>query len=117
MKTLKEPQEPFCPPFPLPLSPLSRRPRVAFCAFNQQLFLSSRDLMRVFFVPTLSLSLAKQPKREPETTFFGSKSTKSASFLHQNGGKKDLSCFFIFFVSTDPTAGIRIKKIRKNCDI
>jgi len=40
MKTLKEPQEPFCPPFPLPLSPLSRRPRVAFCAFNQQLFLS-----------------------------------------------------------------------------
>ena len=28
MKTLKEPQEPFCPPFPLPLSPLSRR-RVA----------------------------------------------------------------------------------------
>ena len=115
MKTLKEPQEPLCPPFPLPLSPLSRRPRVAFCAFNQQLFLSSRDLMRVFFVPTLSLSLAKQPKREPETTFFGSKSTKSASFLHQNGGKKDLSlCFFIFVVSTDPTAGIRIKKIRKN---
>ena len=117
MKTLKEPQEPFCPPFPLPLSPLSRRPRVAFCAFNQQLFLSFFErfddecfLSRL----SLSLSLAKQPKREPETTFFGSKSTKSASFLHQNGGKKDLSCFFIFVVSTDPTAGIRIKKIRKN---
>lgn len=87
MKTLKEPQEPFCPPFPLPLSPLSRRRRVAFCAFNQQLFLSSRDLMSVFCPDSLSLSLAKQPKREPETNFFGSKSTKSASFLHQNGGK------------------------------
>ena len=96
MKTLKEPQEPFCPPFPLPLSPLSRRRRVAFCAFNQQLFLSSRDLMSVFCPDSLSLSLSKQPKREPETNFFGSKSTKSASFLHQNGGKKDLSlCFFI----------------------
>ena len=122
MKTLKEPQEPFCPPFPLPLSPLSRRrPRVAFCAFNQQLFLSFFERFdESVFCPdslSLSLSLAKQPKREPETTFFGSKSTKSASFLHQNGGKKDLSCFFIFFVSTDPTAGIRIKKIRKNCDI
>lgn len=94
MKTLKEPQEPFCPPFPLPLSPLSRRRHVAFCAFSQQLFLSSRDLS--VFCPD-SLSLAKQPKREPaETHFFGSKSTKSASFLHQNGGKKDLSlCFFI----------------------
>ena len=105
MKTLKEPQEPFCPPFPLPLSPLSRRPRVAFCAFNQQLFLSffERFDESVFCPDSLSLSLAKQPKREPETTFFGSKSTKSASFLHQNGGKKDLSCFFIFFVSTDPT--------------
>jgi len=116
MKTLKEPQEPFCPPFPLPLSPLSRRrPRVAFCAFNQQLFLSffERFDESVFCPDSLSLSLAKQPKREPETTFFGSKSTKSASFLHQNGGKKDLSCFFIFVVSTDPTAGIRIKKIRK----
>ena len=109
MKTLKEPQEPFCPPFPLP-----RRRRVAFCAFNQQLFLSSRDLMRVFFVPILSLSLAKQPKREPETTFFGSKSTKSASFLHQNGGKKDLSlCFFIFVVSTDPTAHLDKKDTQK----
>ena len=92
MKTLKEPQEPFCPPFPLPLSPLSRRrPRVAFCAFNQQLFLS---FFERFDDECLSLS-AKQPKREPET-FFGSKSTKSASFLHQNGGKKDLSCFSFF---------------------
>ena len=58
MKTLKEPQEPFCPPFPLPLSPLSRRRRVAFCAFNQQLFLSSRDLMSVFCPDSLSLSLS-----------------------------------------------------------
>jgi len=56
----------------------------------------------VFCPDSLSLSLAKQPKREPETTFFGSKSTKSASFLHQNGGKKDLSCFFIFFCEHRP---------------
>ena len=112
MKTLKEPQEPFCPPFPLPLSPLSRRrPRVAFCAFNQQLFLSffERFDESVFCPDSLSLSLAKQPKREPETTFFGSKSTKSASFLHQNGVERSL-VVFSFFVSTDPTAGIRITK-------
>ena len=120
MKTLKEPQEPFCPPFPLPLSPLSRRrPRVAFCAFNQQLFLSffERFDESVFCPDSLSLSLAKQPKREPETTFFGSKSTKSASFLHQNGGKKDLSlCFFIFFCEhrlTDPTAHLDKKDTQK----
>lgn len=95
MKTLKEPQEPFCPPFPLPLSPLSRRPRVAFCAFNQQLFLSffERFDESVFCPDSLSLSLAKQPKREPETTFFGSKSTKSASFLHQNGVERSLVFF------------------------
>ena len=121
MKTLKEPQEPFCPPFPLPLSPLSRRPRVAFCAFNQQLFLSSRDLMSVFCPDSLSLSLAKQPKREPaETHFFGSKSTKSASFLHQNfGGKISRACFFIFVRSGTPRqlASERIKKIRQNRDI
>ena len=128
MKTLKEPQEPFCPPFPLPLSPLSRRPRVAFCAFNQQLcFLSSRDLMSVFCPDSLSLSFslslslsAKQPKREPETTFFGSKSTKSASFLHQNfGGKISRACFFIFVRSGTPRqlASERIKKIRQNRDI
>ena len=122
MKTLKEPQEPFCPPFPLPLSPLSRRRRVAFCAFNQQLcFLSSRDLMSVFCPDSLSLSLAKQPKREPaETHFFGSKSTKSASFLHQNfGGKISRACFFIFVRSGTPRqlASERIKKIRQNRDI
>ena len=63
MKTLKEPQEPFCPPFPLPLSPLSRRRRVAFCAFNQQLFLSSRDLMSVFCPDSLSLSCKTTKKR------------------------------------------------------
>ena len=94
MKTLKEPR-PFCPPFLLPLSPLSRRRHVAFCAFNQQLFLSSRDLS-VFCPDSLSLFLAKQPKREPETNFFGSKSTKSASFLPSTKKVKDLSCFFIF---------------------
>lgn len=95
MKTLKEPQEPFCPPFPLPLSPLSRRRHVAFCAFNQQLFLSSRDLS--VFCPD-SLSLAKQPKREPETNFFGSKSTKSASFLPSTKKVKDLSIVFFHFL-------------------
>ena len=71
MKTLKEPQEPFCPPFPLPLSPLSRRRRVAFCAFNQQLFLSSRDLMSVFCPDSLSLSLLKNNQKEsPQRLIF-----------------------------------------------
>ena len=60
MKTLKEPQEPFCPPF---LLPLSRRRHVAFCAFNQQLFLSSRDLMSVFCPDSLSLSCKTTKKR------------------------------------------------------
>ena len=80
MKTLKEPR-PFSPPFLLPLSPLSRRRHVAFCAFNEQLFLSSRDLS--VFCPD-SLSLAKQPKREPERdqpfSFPSSKSTKKLLF-------------------------------------
>ena len=73
-------------------------------------------MMSVFCPDSLSLSLLQNNQKESQRlTFFGSKSTKSASFLHQNGGKKDLSlCFFIFVVSTDPTAGIRIKKIRKN---
>lgn len=53
-------------------------------------------MMSVFCPDSLSLSLAKQPKREPETTFFGSKSTKSASFLHQNGWKERSLVFFHF---------------------
>jgi len=69
----------------------------------------------VFFVPTLSLSLLQNNQKESQRlTFFGSKSTKSASFLHQNGGKKDLSlCFFIFVVSTDPTAHLDKKDTQK----
>ncbi len=77
--------------------------------------------MSVFCPDSLSLSLAKQPKREPaETHFFGSKSTKSASFLHQNfGGKISRACFFIFVRSGTPRqlASERIKKIRQNRDI
>lgn len=98
MKTLKEPQEPFCPPFPLPLSPLSRRRRVAFCAFNQQLFLSSRDLMSVFCPD--SLSLAKQPKREPweKTKNKKDKQKKLPSFLPSTKKVKDLSIVFFHFL-------------------
>jgi len=95
MKTLKEPR-PFSPPFLLPLSPLSRRRHVAFCAFNEQLFLSSRDLS--VFCPD-SLSLAKQPKREPaRDQFFRIKKHKKCLFppLHQNGGK--ISRVFSFFL-------------------
>ena len=98
MKTLKEPQEPFCPPFPLPLSPLSRR-RLALRfvrSINNSFFLSSRDLMRVFFVPTLSLSLAKQPKREPETTFFGIKKHKKRPLSSTKTVERSLVFFFIF---------------------
>ena len=98
MKTLKEPQEPFCPPFPLPLSPLSRRPRVAFCAFNQQLFLSFFErfddecfLSRL----SLSLSLAKQPKREPETYFFRLKKHKKRLFPPPKRWKE--RSLFVFF--------------------
>ena len=82
MKTLKEPQEPFCPPFPLPLSPLSRRRRVAFCAFNQQLFLSSRDLMSVFCPDSLSLSLLqkKTTKKRARDYFFRIKKHKKRLF-------------------------------------
>ncbi len=79
MKTLKEPQEPFCPPFPLPLSPLSRRRRVAFCAFNQQLFLSSRDLMSVFCPDSLSLSLLQNNQKEsPQRLIFSDQKAQKA---------------------------------------
>ena len=121
MKTLKEPQEPFCPPFPLPLSPLSRRrPRVAFCAFNQQLFLSffERFDESVFCPDSLSLSLSLQNnQKESQRLLFSAQKAQKAPLSSTKTVVKDLSCFFIFFVSTDPTAGIRIKKIRKNCDI
>lgn len=88
MKTLKEPQEPFCPPFLLPLSPLSRRRHVAFCAFNQQLFLSSRDLS-VFCPDSLSLFLENNKKESQRPIFSDQKAQKSASFLplHQKDGK------------------------------
>lgn len=102
MKTLKEPQEPFCPPFPLPLSPLSRRPRVAFCAFNQQLFLSffERFDESVFCPDSLSLSLAKQPKREPweKTKNKKDKQKKLPSFLPSTKKVKDLSIVFFHFL-------------------
>jgi len=103
MKTLKEPR-PFCCSFLLPLSPLSRRRHVAFCAFNQQLFLSSRDLMSVFCPDSLSLSLslAKQPKREPERIFSDQKDKQKKPLfppLHQKGGKISRSFFFIFVSS------------------
>lgn len=118
MKTLKEPQEPLCPPFPLPLSPLSRRPRVAFCAFNQQLFLSffERFDESVFCPDSLSLS-RKTTKKRARDYFFRIKKHKKRLFPPPKRWKERSLVFFIFFVSTDPTAGIRIKKIRKNCDI
>lgn len=119
MKTLKEPQEPFCPPFPLPLSPLSRRPRVAFCAFNQQLFLSFFERFDdECFLSRLSLSLScKTTKKRARDYFFRLKKHKKRLFPPPKRWKERSLVFFIFFVSTDPTAGIRIKKIRKNCDI
>lgn len=115
MKTLKEPR-PFCCSFLLPLSPLSRRRRVAFCAFNQQLFLSSRDF-ECFLTLSLSLFLAKQPKKgEPSMQrrpkFFVPRIKKKSSprsSLHQKGGERSHACFFIF-CEHRPTAGIWIRK-------
>lgn len=98
MKTLKEPQEPFCPPFPLPLSPLSRRPRVAFCAFNQQLFLSSRDLMRVFFVPTLSLSLLQNNQKESQRLLFSDQKAQKAPLSSTKTVERKISRVFSFFL-------------------
>ena len=113
MKTLKEPQEPFCPPFSLPLSPLSRRPRVAFCAFNQQLcFLSSRDLMSVFCPDSLSLSCKTTKKRARRDSFFRIKKHKKRLFPPPKFWWKDLSCVFFHFCAQrdPPTAGIRKDK-------
>ena len=80
MKTLKEPQEPFCPPFPLPLSPLSRRPRVAFCAFNQQLFLSFfARFDDECFLSRLSLSLLQNNQKEsPQRLIFSDQKAQKA---------------------------------------
>ena len=114
MKTLKEPQEPFCPPFPLPLSPLSRRRRVAFCAFNQQLFLSSRDLMSVFCPDSLSLSLSllQNNQKESQRLIFSDQKAQKAPLSSTKTVERKISlCVFSF--CCEPTAGIRIKKIRK----
>ena len=75
--------------------------------------------MRVFFVPTLSLSLSlcKTTKKRARDYFFRLKKHKKRLFPPPKRWKERSLVFFIFFVSTDPTAGIRIKKIRKNCDI
>ena len=108
MKTLKEPQEPFCPPFPLPLSPLSRRPRVAFCAFNQQLFLSFFERFDdECFLSRLSLSLLQNNQKESQRLLFSAQKAQKAPL---SSTKRSL---VFFILSTDPTAGIRIKKIRK----
>jgi len=113
MKTLKEPR-PFCCSFLLPLSPLSRRRRVAFCAFNQQLFLSSRDF-ECFLTLSLSLSCKTTKKRramQRRPKFFVPRIKKKSSprsSLHQKGGERSHACFFIF-CEHRPTAGIWIRK-------
>jgi hypothetical protein len=116
MKTLKEPQEPFRPPFPLPLSPLSRRPRVAFCAFNQQLFLSFFErfddecfLSRLSL--SLSLSLQNNQKESQRLLFSDQKAQKAPLSSTKTVERKISLCVFSF--CCEPTAGIRIKKIRK----
>ena len=106
MKTLKEPQEPFCPPFPLPLSPLSRRPRVAFCSFNQQLFLSFFErfddecfLSRL----SLSLSLLQNNQKESQRLLFSAQKAQKAPLSSTKTVERKISlCVFSFFsVSTD----------------
>ena len=121
MKTLKEPQEPFCPPFPLPLSPLSRRPRVAFCAFNQQLFLSffERFDESVFCPDSLSLSLSlqkKTTKKRARDYFFRLKKHKKRLFPPPKRWKERSLVFFHFFCEhrlTDPTAHLDKKDTQK----
>lgn len=96
MKTLKEPQEPFCPPFPLPLSPLSRRPRVAFCAFNQQLFLSFFERFDdECFLSRLSLSLLQNNQKESQRLLFSDQKAQKAPLSSTKTvlKMKDLSCF------------------------
>jgi hypothetical protein len=103
MKTLKEPQEPFCPPFPLPLSPLSRRRRVAFCAFNQQLFLSfflsSRDLMMSVFCPdSLSLSLLQNNQKESQRLLFSAQKAQKAPLSSTKTVERKISRVFSFLL-------------------
>ena len=121
MKTLKEPQEPFRPPFLLPLSPLSRRRHVAFlCVQSTTLSFFEREKKESVFCPetlSLSLSLLQQRARDQITKFFRSKSTKSASSFPAPPKGCKISRVFSFFVSTATAGGIWIKKIRKNRDI
>ena len=113
MKTLKEPQEPFCPPFPLPLSPLSRR-RVALRfvrSINNSFFLSSRDLMMSVFCPD-SLSLLQNNQKESQRLLFSDQKAQKAPLSSTKTVERKISlCVFSF--CCEPTAGIRIKKIRK----
>lgn len=100
MKTLKEPQEPFCPPFPLPLSPLSRRPRVAFCAFNQQLFLSffERFDESVFCPDSLSLSLLQNNQKESQRLLFSDQKAQKAPLSSTKTVERKISRVFSFFL-------------------
>jgi hypothetical protein len=105
MKTLKEPQEPFCPPFPLPLSPLSRRPRVAFCAFNQQLFLSffERFDESVFCPDSLSLSLSLQNnQKESQRLLFSAQKAQKAPLSSTKTVERKISRVFHFFCEHRP---------------
>ena len=99
MKTLKEPQEPFCPPFPLPLSPLSRRrPRVAFCAFNQQLFLSFFERFdESVFCPD-SLSLLQNNQKESQRLLFSAQKAQKAPLSSTKTVERSLFVFFHFFL-------------------
>ena len=97
MKTLKEPQEPFCPPFPLPLSPLSRRPRVAFCAFNQQLFLSFFE--RFDDECFLSrLSLVQNNQKESQRLLFSAQKAQKAPLSSTKTVERKISRVFSFLL-------------------
>ena len=101
MKTLKEPQEPFCPPFPLPLSPLSRRPRVAFCAFNQQLFLSFFE--RFDDECFLSrLSLVQNNQKESQRLLFSDQKAQKAPLSSTKTVERKISRVFHFFCEHRP---------------
>ena len=102
MKTLKEPQEPFCPPFPLPLSPLSRRPRVAFCSFNQQLFLSFFERFdESVFCPdslSLSLSLVQNNQKESQRLLFSAQKAQKAPLSSTKTVERKISRVFSFLL-------------------